>query len=47
MTENEQNLDELHFYEDDDICSTCPYQVHCCGQCEVTVLNNINSYEVD
>ncbi len=36
-----QNLDEVRFYEEDrDIitsdveCSRCPYQVHCCGQCE-------------
>ena len=36
-----QNLDEIHFYEEDrdiiasdDECSRCPHQVHCCGQCE-------------
>lgn len=36
-----QNLDEVHFYEEDrdiitsdDECSRCPYQAHCCGQCE-------------
>ena len=35
-----QNLDEIHFYEEDrdiiasdDECSRCPHQVHCCGQC--------------
>lgn len=36
-----QNLDEVHFYEEDrDIitsdneCSRCPHQVNCCGQCQ-------------
>ena len=35
-----QNLDEIHFYEEDhdiitsdDECSRRPHQVHCCGQC--------------
>ena len=35
-----QNLDKIHFYEEDrdiitsdDECSRCPHQVHCCGQC--------------
>lgn len=36
-----QNLDEVHFYEEDrdiivsdDECSRCPHQVNCCGQCQ-------------
>lgn len=36
-----QNSDEIRFYEEDrdiitsdDEYSRCPYQVHCCGQCE-------------
>ena len=36
-----QNLDEVHFYEEDrdiiasdDECSRCPNQVNCCGQCQ-------------
>ena len=36
-----QNLDEVHFYEEDrdiitsdDECSRCSHQVHCCGQCQ-------------
>ena len=36
-----QNLDEVHFYEEDrdiitsdDECSRCPHQVNCCCQCE-------------
>ena len=35
-----QNLDEVHFYEEDrdiitsdDECSRCHHQVNCCGQC--------------
>lgn len=36
-----QNLDEVHFYEEDrgiivsdDECSRCSHQVNCCGQCQ-------------
>lgn len=36
-----QNLDEVHFYEEDrgiiasdDECSRCPHQVNCYGQCQ-------------
>ena len=36
-----QNLDEIHFYEEDrdiitsdDECSKCPHQVNCCSQCQ-------------
>ena len=36
-----QNLDEVHFYEEDrgiiasdDECSSCPHQVNCYGQCQ-------------